>query len=237
MQIWDAAGTASALHDLITHNRLAWQLACAWDDQHSDDTPLVLVCEKLAEDWKKMVWLNRALSLLESIQVLILVVGAAALVASIHCMSWYFIPVMVFFGLSFWVDLCLAKAIRKKIGQYCKLGIQLRDAHGAILQVYDRYKALGDVSDILKFMDALCLLIVKREKLGIYKQKEVLSIGSDDILIAENQDDLKEFFRISVIEVGLFGLTTTDLKVHYAKAHAKWLEMVASGEILTDFQI
>jgi hypothetical protein len=240
MQIWDAAGVARALHELITHNRLAWQLAQAWDKQHSSSLPLEKACEKIRDDWNKMVRLNRRLFVLEFMQFFIILLGGLVVsVASMYWFDWYVVLLEVVFFLSlFMINLGLMKKTREKIQRYCLLGESVGRAHAEIRETFDRFKLFGDVDDVLREIENQSFEIVSREMLGESHENPKISFDSDLlIMVGHNLGGIAELFYEDIKKLGRFGLVTTDLGHHFGLAIKRWFEMVARGEIMTDFQI
>ncbi|MBP6858907.1 MAG: hypothetical protein KBC33_03725 [Candidatus Pacebacteria bacterium] len=226
MQIYDAAGTASALYDLVTHNRLAWQLAEAWDKQHPDDMPIVKACEKLRDDWDKMVWLKRLRSALEFAQLFIILAGIASIVASLYMSVVCAVLVGVFFVVLFMVDLRLVMSIGEEIGQYCKLGYPLREANCCIRDIQDEYGNYGDASDLQKVLDDMCFEIVRIEKLG---QEDGLKFINPFPKFHWQKcqliglKELRGQFTELVNKLSVFGLVTGDLGAHFGKAEKRWV--------------
>ncbi len=245
MQIWDAAGVASALHDLVTHNRLAGQLAEAWDKQYPDEMPIVKACEKLRDDWGKMVRFSRTISVLNFAIPVFVMLGVCGILCEMSRGVDMIDPVLTLIvGLTVLISFLLLltkwkKSIWHEVIAYCQIGDRLWLANRRIRTAYDHYKYIGDASDLVKRLDDMSFEIVRIEMLGQkglkFPNPFPLTCNHEDTEISF--DVLQNNFRQQVKELSSLGLVTSDLSVHFAAAKAKWSKQAADGHLMTDFQI
>lgn len=236
---------ASALHDLITHNRLAWQLAEAWDKRYPDEMPIVQACEKLRDDWGKMVRFNRMIIVLNFVIPVFVMLGVCCILYGMsQSVDMIDLVLTLIVGLTVLIPFFLLltkwkKSIRHEVIAYCQIGDRLWLANRRIRMAYEHYKYIGDTSDLVKRLDDMCFEIVRIEMLG---QKDLKfsnpfpwAYNFDDREI--RLEDLQKHFKEQVKELSSLGLVTSDLFQHFAAAKAKWSKQAADGHQMTDFQI
>ncbi len=239
---------ASALHDLITHNRLAWQLAEAWDKRYPDEMPIVQACEKLRDDWGKMVRFNRMIIVLNFVIPVFVMLGVCCILYGMsQSVDMIDLVLTLIVGLTVLIPFFLLltkwkKSIWHEVIAYCQIGDRLWLANRRIRMTYDHYKYIGDTSDLVKRLDDMCFEIVRIEMLGQEGVKFpnpfplTHHYGEQGARVIDLKI-LRSNFREQVADLSFFGLTTSDLSLHFAAAKAKWSKQAADGHQMTDFQI
>jgi len=242
MRIEDIYPMSCNLKELIKNNPVASQLASWLNHVHQGPT-IFDVFDQVEQDWRRMTRLNSIYAVMSEVGPIIILIPLAMIMGALFLWLkisvWLIWPTMfVLFILSFFPCRKINRALELRIESFRQFGDRLQSADSDIRDFLDVF-AFEDVCKVYQDLERICLDIVKAEKRRLNPDVQLLqgSWGHIRPTCKVSLNVLRSEFRHLVALVSKFGLTDPDVEAHFKRAEARWLELVAQGEILTDFQI